>query len=63
MFQAGPALEWHQKEEEYELELVTQETMNKPPTVTRAWACLVAVFSVTLSKSSGSWGDTRGFSY
>lgn len=39
MFQAGPALEWHQKEGEYELDLVTQETTNKTPSVARAWAC------------------------
>lgn len=39
MFQAGPALKWHQKEEEYEPDLVTQEIMkNNPPSVTGAWA-------------------------
>lgn len=60
MFQAGPALEWHQKEEEYELELVTQEGRNTPPSpFTKAWACLVAVFGVTPSKSSGP-GEGQG---
>lgn len=43
MLLAGPALEWHQKEEEYKLELVSRETRNKPPTV----RSLVAVFGVT----------------
>lgn len=62
MFQAGPALEWHQKEEEYELELVTQEGRNNRP---------LPLYQ-SLGMPGGSvwcdpkqvllpWGETRGF--